>query len=352
MELNETENGQSSRNPLQIEEARLNKLLTEEHLPCEQRIHVKVYLSSHGSSRDYAEDWKIFQQADIVIDEAVGWDSEYVANIQKVVDGEVSPEQELARDGILPDSPKYQKYLAKLNSIFNIQKPFGYIDLPSDHPLNEKMENLIISFAITANLYFLTPSEEKTHDGFMKVLNEWDRYIKEVSDIQMQREKYMLAQLKPTISKIINSNSTLKEKEDLEVLISIGAQHTGIYHKLKEEHPDLTDWEFDPFPYIFDFETEASRAYMFGKEVNEMLLARSLLQRVLQNTLDISSLSNEEFTKSLRIILSEFSIDDIEEIFKQANGRKEVPTNLHKAIKAKGLDKQLDDFPFLDLLAE
>ncbi|MDO8429447.1 MAG: hypothetical protein Q7S88_02345 [Candidatus Daviesbacteria bacterium] len=323
----------------------------QKEVPGGPNIYYKFFFGEHGTKRDYALQREHIEQADIVIDESVGWDHDLQRNTQEVIDGRRTPEEELARDNVSLDNSRYAIYLSELQARYNTQKPFGYIDLPLNHHLLEQSTGLLRTFGLQGALYFMYSPANRSHEDFSDFINDWQEYVKAFALIQKQREEYMLSQLDPTVQSIIQNSPDLKDKKEIQVLLVIGAVHTGLYIDLKKKLPDKVSREFSNSPYNFDYESEALRAFMFEKQVDDILLARSLLQRVLQNTLDISSLNFGEFKDSLREIGSEFLTDDVEEVFQSAENREDVPASFLRKIRSKGLDKKFPASRIISLLA-
>jgi hypothetical protein len=128
----------------------------------------------------------------------------------------------------------------------------------------------------------------------------------------------MLEQLEPAIEKLLKENPNLRQKSQLNVLMTLGTFHTGFFKLLRKKGTSVSR-EFSEMPYTFSFFNEAVRRARFGMEVSDELVAKALLEKFLLDRFgwEIWQLTNLSYKTYLfvRILASQFTFDEIKNLF-------------------------------------
>jgi hypothetical protein len=156
-------------------------------------------------------------------------------------------------------------YRGVLFAVHRKRKPVIFIDQPEGHPDIDK--------------WYTHVGREYEAAGRSFSLNRAIKITQQQhsSRILDKRDEFIIEQLPLKLKRVLGENPSLKEKEQLNVFISIGVLHTRLYHALKQELPRTTR-DFPEKPFVFDYDDEAGRNILFGKEVDEELARATILE--------------------------------------------------------------------------
>lgn len=187
---------------------------------------------------------------------------------------------------------------------------------------------------------------------FNEALESKRQKIKNYANAQKIREAYMQSHLLPKIQELLGEYPVLREREDVGVLLFLGAGHTQLYHNLIRSGQNVTRM-FNEMPHVYDFISEGLRRYAFGNEVNDLLVARIILEELFNNSFGLlllqRILNSEKLSNIRRKIVSQFSYEDAEYIFdrlKQGDNVKQLFENKlrEKNITIPQTEQGLDEF--------
>lgn len=182
-------------------------------------IAVNIFYSGHLEAQEAEEQAEKFAEADIYIPELVAWRPEILQNFRDCSEGKKTPAEIMKEWELTPGTdPSYSFRLKQLEMIYGSGKAVTFIDIPYGHPLEWPQ------FSFT---YLQETSFKDNLENFKKFLLAW-------AERQKKREEYMVSRLRPKVQELLNENSALKEKDKLNVLLSLGAFHTGFWHALKK----------------------------------------------------------------------------------------------------------------------
>ncbi len=278
-------------------------------------VRVDIFYSTHATKEDAVSLKELFEKSDVYIPEEVFWTKQLLEIMQKVSMGEVEPKRALKLIGYTPKHRFYDFALNNFEMIFNSRKPITFADIPLNHPWVKKRrkweeEKLEI--------------QGKTFEAYLDMLGN---HLQNFSSLQKERDEFIISQLPLKIKEILETNPELKEKEGLDVLMSLGSQHTGVFHELSEMSTDVKR-TFHPMPHYYNFGTEVMRYYRFGKRPSGEVLARAFLEAVfdemiLYKVLAFSKSTNNKYL-FLRKFINQFSFNDAKTIFESVQQGRDI----------------------------
>lgn len=264
---------------------------------------LEVFYGFHGLEHDYESLKPLLKQADVFIPENLAWDDEYVEKFNRISQGEALPLSVLFSNKA-PDAP--------VRWIQGTKKHVALVDITWEHPAREK----------------IYAGFEKIHNAFIIALKGgFDEAISEVREGvaletigNVEREEHIAQELRELIPHLTDQFPDLKDKKDIKVLMAIGATHTALTRRLREEAipgVQLHSRRADKVTRFSHLE-ELTRRQQEGKEITDELCAQVIIEDLIKWTAyleDITCYTNQENTV-LRDMISSLSIDDIRAIFK------------------------------------
>ena len=320
-------------------EASLNQALEEDRKPGEPKISVNIFYSPHASAKDMEGLKKEFEKCDIYMPERVEWTEGTLDIFKRLSSGKMNPSE------VAPDKdPVIQQRESMIdNMIFNSQKPIALIDVPENHQIIKDEENR--QSQNKGKKIFHYGNFQDTLDSLKNALKS--EYLQE------QRETYMLSQLKPQVETVLNEHPELKDKQEIKVLLSLGADHRPLYHSLKKENLQVTR-TFSENPFVYPFSLEVVRRNAFGRPVENELVGQALTEILLwkafrPHLVDLAEQDSQKVTVFTRKLISVFSPDEIKKMYEGASKFEEWPALFLQGLKEKGLKipntkQEMDDF--------
>lgn len=234
-------------------------------------IHITMFYTDHGTAADIGGYAKELEKNDCVILEAFGWTRESNLQRKQVIEDRQSirAEQISWAPAIIYNAKKQSGHAgAQLEALQGTFKTLIMVDVPEGHPLTVRQN------AVSEKLNELKwPNPSISFDA---AIDRLDSCITENATIQAEREVYMIKQLVPEISKNTQGNRPIN------ILWSIGAAHTAIYHALQKGAEGTKDRVFSQGkPVIYGHFVEAIRDRFFGMQPDRELLARVWMDGVL-----------------------------------------------------------------------
>jgi len=233
----------------------------------EPKISYHIFYAPHVTAKDFENLKNAFDKADIYVPEGERWSFRTKDLLNRLSQGEITPEELAAKEFINSKSAYFKEY----EMIYNSKKPILFVDLPFSHELittskrNDELGNESLKLFAKGDFEFSFKTMRQ------HIINE--------AGYEKKREELIKKNLEEEVKKFIKTDSKLKDKSDVKVLLSLGAVHTGIYHNLKKEKAPVSR-EFSRQPYIFDSMGQAIREMMFSrrKKPDKLLLARALVE--------------------------------------------------------------------------
>lgn len=324
---------------IEAKEAKMNlEALLEEKNGEYPAVRVEFVYAPHRTAEDMQKLRERIAEADVVVLEGSGWKLDELKAWRDLSEGAITPAQVFKKLEMSPENQNDLKWLGEYEIIYNSHKAVDSIDVPYGHALNTE-----ITDHLGTPMYF--------YDGnFEKALESMKKHTKNWAEIQKKREAYMLSRLK----EVAKERALPDQKGKLNILISIGAVHTGMWHRLESEGVD-TRAAFSSMPFIFNMEDELLRKYLFGKTADSELVAHALLENIFLNQFGWPLTNDtEKAMLFFRKLVSRFTVSEIKEMFeamkdKKFNERSDILTKKFTAkhIRWPRNKEEVDDF--LDL---
>ena len=282
---------------------------------------VDVYYSPHLTEKDTGALEEKLKDADIYAPELMHWKSAEPV-YRAVSQGSKTP-AEAVKELHLDDIEAKGYVLKRLEIIYGSHKPIVFVDLPNDSELIKEYKE--ISFK---------PGLENFEEDMENIRS----YMENSANFEKKREAYMISQLEPKVRETIQKNPELQNKDRLKILLSLGAMHTNLSHKLKEKGFDMNR-EFSSGQVVYPFVGEGIRRNMFDKKADEELVSKALLEWLVwiffRDDFKKKTDDSFELMKMFREVISFFRIDEIKNLYAKAKDKNDFKKILHGKINKK-----------------
>ncbi len=283
------------------------KILSEKKVEKEKlpEMEVTFIYGSHDTEEDAQLVKKYIKEhikeIDVYCPEMKGWTPEFVEILNNISQGNV-----FFFEKYLRMAKKYPHWKTVLTAIYNSKKIISPIDVKQSE-FSKKIED-ILEIDEAANRNFYTGNLEEA-------IKNKKEYLKKDAIWQKRREKIILENLKRIPEKVRKEYPELKKKNQLKVLVSLGAFHTWLSRQIKEEGYPAKKI-FTRMPYVFGHENEIGRKerFVFKAKPDDESVARSLTESSLEPYFKNFSDNSEKTTEASRIIASKTSFELIEKL--------------------------------------
>jgi hypothetical protein len=298
----------------------------------EPKISVDIFYAPHVSAKDIEGLEEKLKKTDIYVPEMHLWTEKTLTTLNNVSQQLETPDQALKNLGVSPSNAYNYSFLKKeLECIYNSHKPMPILlfDVPDWETKigDTELDKLAGSYRRQAGSSLMTYRYLPQKD-WRSTLD----YIKsglEIAAISQEiRELYILLNLRrlPKIIQNYPSLEYLREKDEVRVLLVLGAAHTHLYSLLKRGKESVAvRREFSKLPILFSYSSEAFRRIIFDKEIDDELAARVLVEKNLPPRWDLLDKGiTQDFDKVLKFnrkVIGQLSLDEIKDIFQKANDR-------------------------------
>lgn len=272
----------------------------------EPRISYHVFYGSHRTAKDLEKFDEAFEKADVYIPELFGWNNKDLWIFNKVSQGKLCFDVASMIYFAFPGSFRFKE----LQTIEGSRKPILFVDTPERHQLFDlKKESL--------RLYRESIGSFKQGE-FQSSLQKMREHIITWADFISKREEVIRENLQEKIKDLIKERPELREKEEIKVLLRLGAAHTGIYHRLKKEEP-LTFQQFTSLSKTFLILDEVLRKIMLAKDkrIDKDILAGGIIQEIISGPLERLTDDSNKLIVVGRKICSKLNLKDIKGISKE-----------------------------------
>lgn len=329
------------------------------------KIDLKFFFETHGSELSKQNLKKLIKNSDIFIPEFLGWDENILSLYKGISRGFFTPQEieniknffikRVAANNsrlFLLNQETRNKLAQNISSIFinSVIQPFQELDSNKIFTLGEILElgdvilevlttllksNTEIGFADIPfskienyeeflKAFFLTRKSLLETANFEEALNLLKTSLEKFSYFQKLRDNIIAANIPTTIVNLIKTNSHLQKKakkENVNILIQLGAFHTGIKH-LFNSSDFKTDFIFETTPFIYSYNTEIARRFYHNKEISKDLLAKALAEKLLsldfQDSYPLRIVQNKTgsyFSKMVKQIIGPTNIENIKSLY-------------------------------------
>lgn len=269
----------------------------------EPKISYHFFYSPHGTAKDFENLEKTFKESDIYAPEIYKWTPVLKSSLQSLSKGEITLDKMYE---MFPDLRRSTARSCELKLINNSKKPILLVDVPlRDIELMKYQENINFLWREAIDNFLL--------GNFQESLPKFRSYIKNCAELLSKREAKIQENLKNQVKEFLQQNPEYAARKDLKVLIRLGGYHTKIYQDLAKTEADVSR-EFSQLPYIYWSLDEAKRRVSFDKEIDDLLIARGIIENFLDPYLSKLTDDNQKIARLARKLSSQLSLKDIEQI--------------------------------------
>lgn len=311
---------------------RAEAFLNAEQQEAGPKIEIEIFYTPHGTREDARGLKERIQESDIFIPEALGWNKEMLSIYRGLAEGQVSP-PEIQREG----DGSFQTAL--FEAIWDSKKRIELIDVPDSEDLFGQ---------IVLGLYKIKLKKKSASE----LISEWKEQLTEDADLQRKREEFMLERLLELKKRVAGGViAELKGKNPVKILLFLGAYHTQLLHALhkKGERVSRTEKALGNSHrkrfYVFRHMDEATRHAAFGKEIGDYLVAKGILENIMEGILrkDLDDITLDSRIQGIieRRIAEKFGPEEIKEVIDEvlnAKSRKDAREILLQKFKEKNID--------------
>ena len=276
----------------------------------EPKISIEIFYGAHGTKKDVEWLKEKLKTADIYAPELAGFRKNDNRIFNEVSQGKKEPAKALEELRAEKNHPFYPYFLHQLHAIYESRKWIILLDAPKGK-LTEKFDEL--------ETHGIRPLE--SIEATIKYVKE---YLQAETKLQEIREKFILGNLENLID-LIRKDRRFKKprgKKEIHILMSMGAFHTKMYQYLQESGKEVKR-AFDIMPFIYDFHSEGSRRYAFGKPVEDELAMKILLEQniplIYETQLDSLTQNSLKKIQFKRKIVDQFNINEVKKMFELVN---------------------------------
>lgn len=275
----------------------------------EPKLNFDFLFLPHETAEDARNIEPLLQKADIFAPEFI-YNEEIKDIIHRLSEGTETLESAQKIIRTYKEIPPDSFYDALFELIDRHRKPVVLADYNiGDESLKERLAQ--------TNTLAYDASKKFQLGLFEEAIQSWRKAIESMAKNNiLDREQKYVEKLQVEIKKLLEQHSELKNKDELNILITFGAVHTTLYQSMKKEFPDSNFTRvFNEQIQRYSYMHEAIRRLLFDKQVNDELLARGLLEAYLSNLPAIKHMRdrNKAF-EHLRRMASQCSYDQIKTI--------------------------------------
>ncbi len=267
-----------SKNESKKDRQSIEGFLKENGIEKVPHIKTNFFFNQHATAEDGQMVADRLKDKDIFIQENAGWDDERLLTWQKVTSGEFTADQAIEHEKARGKAFFWTEYYKSIfENIHGTNKEVLLVDIKDDSELYKEIYDLMK----TDGVYWNILDRSKTYDEVIEHIGDASQ-LESLS--QEERENEILKNTKQNLLELLKNKPELQDKEELNVLFSMGSFHTRLYHEMKKDGNDVTR-EHQSMPYTFSPRMEVERLVHFkGREVAESSMPKVLLYLLLGKT--------------------------------------------------------------------
>lgn len=279
----------------------------QERHPDWPKFDILFYFSPHGSKADFEGMRPYLRAADIVLYEAIGSTDYTRQSVQGVSTAAPYPKELLLAKGKVGDEPiQGSTWEVLLDEIYNSQKIVDTIDLHDTEEEVKLKDEILQDHSLP---------KADTLDAALVLLRE---NFAHSATLQHEREAIMVDRFEERMGQILEAHPELKEKPNVQIVISMGSYHTQLRHALRAKGAPSAR-KFSSSPYLYSYSTEAQRTLAYGKEPSKTLLEKAYAERIV-NTVVNKALATpgvpyDTFALYVRSVVSRLNPEQIQAIY-------------------------------------
>lgn len=298
------------------------------HEEWRDKVKLHIYFSPHGSAEDMEGLINRMPDADVWLFEGRGRSK---LGAQKIFDkaahmGGVDIEQVI--DSIRQhDEPiRGLAMESMIRAVYGSGVAVGSIDLDTS----------LSDMQLGGDLHQVSLRDGLDKLNYSQAQVELARRVQKSAALDAEREERMVDNFADEMDTIITRRPYLLDKDEINVLMTIGAYHTSIGRRFDAAGVKSTR-EFSDNPYVYAYNSELKRAYTYGAEPSDELIKHSLSEFIVNKALDrefgFLDIKYEELAKYVRRYVGGLSDDDQEVLFKLYSQHKLSVENINLVLR-------------------
>lgn len=263
-----------------------------------KKPELTFYFSAHHHPKDFEQMRREFEEADIYISEQHGWTQDDLETIRAISAGTQTPAH-LRKGQTAQTAGETEDEL-----LYNSHKPVCFVDLPEGHELEKADDGQEDLSRATG---------EFENNDFEDAIHSTQTAAEKAADFLEQKDQWIAENIKREIPKILEEHPEFRNKNQIKILVQMGASHLPIRRLVADSFQTRRAGEKD---FSFGFYDELIRHKRFSKETPEALPPRALLEIYLKKAFDqeIQAIPHQEFVHALRKQFSALTTDHIHQI--------------------------------------
>lgn len=278
-----------------------NEYGIQERHPDWPKIKATVYLAPHGNKADAEGSRAFIEDADVILYE----DTTQSESTWEVLNDVAKGRYGINLDGVVSSLGEYNDVLVR--TIHKTGKVLDSIDIGETSEEKEFDKKL-------RETYRQPLPKTLTYGASV----EWARHrFTRIAKMQSDREEAMIRKFEPRMGYIFEDHKELVDKDEVNVLITLGSMHSRIIPLLKEMGVDVRMEHSGDSTYIYDYSWEVQRAFMRQKDVSDELIQRAMIDDIVLLSyypLVDKGVPNDDVLTYAREVVKNLSEDDMRAI--------------------------------------
>lgn len=299
-------------------------------------LEVDFYFSPHNTSADSEALVPHLHEADVYIFEGLDVGQNELRWFRAIAEGWKEAK---------PVAQSFTGFMRPImRELYGSGKTIASIDVKGDSEANRELIKNLEQAQMRIEAPPVADTYEETIDAFSANMEKY-------ADLQGQREDLMAAAFEGTMDDLIKKDPSLKGREPLKVLLSMGAWHTQLRHRLTQAGVESTRHFPDALPHTYPFFDELTRAYSYGKQPDEGLVEKAYAQIILEKAVWTSqklqknrdAVVTHKLSSHLRDSVSSLSHDQIVELIDAYRGNTLYIDDIDAMLEESGLPRLPQD---------
>lgn len=266
-------------------------------------VVVTLFLGAHRTADDAAPLASYLTQADLYVPEAPGWNRSHERVLNAVSEGQLTPEQVVDKDHRFAGHA-----YGELSFLHGSKIPVALVDVPADEA--EALRGRFRTFASFVVTMARRPSPLASYP-FETILKEGHGCLRYSVDALRERESAIVT----NFTRVVPSKTRERVPRrcgPIRVLLRLGTFHTRVGICLQARGFAI-ERVFARKPVQFDHIAQARRRILFGREVDDTLLVRAMLTKLmyLLGKQDAIERDFEAFSACCREVIDPLTVDEI-----------------------------------------
>ncbi len=292
---------------------------------------LEILYGPHGDEKDAEVFADRIKQADIFIPEFGGYPDFTRLTFQKVSNGTMTPKQ--AIDFLGRENITFDKHLEReLEILYQSGIGVALLDRHEDDRINRELCDT--SDQRDRIYQDIISGKAEVNELRQSLRSNLSRF----AGAQRTREKHISRNMRGTLQDLIEDFPNLRNRDNVKVVMALGYGHTEVYRDVRKQGIDAKKKLSAPV-LSFDYHGEVIRRFIFGKEVNQELIDKVILEIISYHShlMDkIPALKGKTTEQTTRKAIDSFSPGEFARLF---NGENTPIQEFEKILNQKGFLK-------------